>query len=665
MGDSKMDFIDFRAAYLAAGPNVARILSDTFAPVAVDTDAVLRAASRESLEALAETNVNYIIFPYDLGFPPSEARVQWEAFAEVTRNAAALGMETLALVTPGSYVAVGEYKKVPWTARMTGGKKPVWYSRAAKRVMACWSHDEWAMRVEGVIHSALDAGATGIFLDLICFGNLYIKIADRLIGSKGCHCSICQKQIKDHVNLNIIKNTINDNLSMYGPLFDIEKNNREKFENILQAIKSKNAGTLIGAIINHSPYVDSNGYSETQRAYLEKSSYIDIFCTENHRATDLTSKGLMYDTIGLKVLKELMPDDIIHSSLSYKFGPSPDAVPSKERYMSEIAGAFATGVAPIIRAGEFRDKPGNKIGDYLTEPQYAETRGTIAALFNWLDKNRDIFDGASPTARVGIFFDRFSLMGQPYSVIRQFFNIAHTLTETQIPVRFFVDSIQHTKDYSDLNVIIVPGWDHHVIKEHAVNIFPDKVFLFVGGVPAWAAGKENCIGIDASFMDEKETRGARFARSWLGRRLIKNIYSDQTDYLGGFPISRRAGLPPPILGDVPEFNYQYFPAPGWKKLRDTVTDALKRFPEDVTIEAPPYIHVYEWKKPPAAFFHVFNLLPGFSGPNQAALRFPAPVSARVIDTLKNKITYVKNEVSIVVKPEPYTLVEVKDRYKPW
>lgn len=683
MRNERMEFYDFRAAYLAAGPGAAAALADAYAPIPVDADAVAGALNPDRLETLAEANVNFVICPFDLGVPPGEARAQKDAFARLAADASRLGMEALALVSTSVYTARGEWKNAPWKSLLPNGK-PVFYSRAARRAMACWANEEWAERTDSAVRGALGAGAAGVFLDFICFGAAPVIVGGDLFGPAGCQCEVCRKKFGEHLDeKNKQRFPIPREASFRDEQFKEYASWRQsvvmdRLISIGRIVKDGNEANLLGAIVPHLPYLPALpvfGFP-TGWAYGKNSfpDFPDICCVEHQRATELSRNGLLYESPGLKVLRASSAACLV-ASLAHQPGPAPDRVPSAGRYASGIISAFASGVAPIIRAGEFRDAPygkngkngkNGKVGDYLCAPQYAEQRETIASLFNWLDKNRDLFEGAAPVARVGVYFewgDLYSTMSSEKPSVAAFYNIVQTLTETQIPVNVLPAEKIDLAAYADLRVVIIPGAECGDSIKTLARGFPGVHFVFVGGAPDWAAALDNCSAIDASFMDAKETRGARFAESFIGRRLIKRLYAGRTGHFGGFPISRRASLPPPLLAALPAMNYQHLPSPGWKKLRDAVADALKRFPDDVTIEAPPYIHVHEWKKPPNALFHVIHLLPGFKGPDQAALRFPAPVSARIIDAARNKITYIKNEATIAIKPEPYVVVEVKDRYR--
>lgn len=664
MINSRLAIYEFRAAYLAGGPNAANLIGEEFAPLPVDSDAILNSGSAENLDILAQTNINFIISPFDLGFPSEERQPQKDWFAGMTRDASALGIETLALITPSSYAPRGSYKNAAWAARLPNGKT-IHYSHSSGRLMACWTSDEWTENICNSVGDAIGAGAAGVALDSICFGASPLFIDREFTGPSGCRCRRCRDAFRAFIEKDAnkpfpIPDTVELNSDKFVKYATWRAGVvREKLNAVKNKLTASSQDALLAVIAPHLAYLPTFIMYGLDPEWA--LSQTDICILEHHRAPNLSKKGLLYESPGLKVAYASSSNPIT-ASIAYPFGPADDIVPPPAMISSAFAGSFSCGAAPIIRCGEFRGAK-DIAGDFISEPRHKEQRESVAALFNWLDKNPDIYEGSAPVARVAILFSWDIMKTNPGPFTAAFYSILQTLTEVQIPVKVISEENIDAEDLSDIRVIILP--EASIIgaagNERLIDLFKRAKIIYTGEETEFLK-KENATQLDSEFMRTAFENGSGFASGRFGRAIIKKIYRGGSGLFGGFPISRRAGLPPALLANVGSMNYNYLPPAGWKTLRETVVRALKEFPDDFTVEGPPYIHISEWKKSPNSFFHIVNLIQDFPGPDQAAIRFPSPVSARIIDTAKNKITYINNENTIVVAPKPYLVVEIKNRY---
>jgi len=662
MHNERLELFEFRAAYLATGPNAADAIKECFAPLPVDTDSIRTAG--DNVEALAEANINFVILPYDLGFPPEESGPQREYFRKFSIKASSFGIETLSLVTTSSFYPHGSFKKAPWTALLPNGK-PVQYSFNSKRIIACWNSPEWIGRLEVIACESIEAGASGVMLDPIFFGAAPVLIDGGFEGPAGCFCPRCRDRFRaEHGSKGKNFQKIPVRADPDNEVFRVYADWRssivtESLERIRASIKNVDSSALFGIIAPNLTYYPTRIMYGLDPEWT--LAVPDVCCIEHHRQASISKTGLTYQSPSIKVMRAASRGPLI-ASISFPYGPAHDTVPSPDAFSSSMAESFSCGAAPVIRAGEYRGTK-DKIGDFVTSSDYYIQRNSISSAYNWIEKNPELFEDATPVSATGVLFSMKRLQRKPYPFVSLFYKIVHTLTETQVPVELLVEETIDEKVVADLRVIVIPE-AADIEPEDAEclsSLFEGKRIIFTGAEAEWLKNAER---INPGFAIDSAIRKKSFrSGSLVGRALIRRLYSGGAGLFGGFPISRRSGINPVILGKVESMRYLYAPPENWKTLRDIVVEAHKNFPENMILEAPPYIHVNEWKNGVNSVFHVVNILPGFPGPAQAALRFPAPMNARVIDAFNNKITYIKNENSIVVKPQPYTIVEVKDRYR--
>ncbi len=661
MQKDRLEPYEFRAAYLAAGPNVAKAIEESFRPLPVD-EVFIRCAA-ENIEALAETNINFIIYPFDLGFPPEESVLQRESFHELSTKAPAFGMQTVALITTSSYYPRGTYKNASWTARLPNGK-PIQYSHNSKRMMACWADPEWTNRLETIARESIEAGASGVMLDPVFFGAAPLFTDGGFEGPAGCFCKRCREKFKsEHVSREIKYQKIPVRASLDDDIFKAYTKWRsavvtESLERIRFSISRIDGSALFGIIAPHLTYYP------TQIMYgLDPEwalSAPDVCLIEHHGHASLSREGLAYGLPALKLMRSASRGPLA-ASIAYSYGPSNDTIHAATGYSAMIAEAFSCGCAPVIRAGEYRGT-GDVLGDFITNEDYSDQRNAISSAFNWIEKNPELFENTSTASTTGVLFSLKRLQLNPHPFVSHFYKIVHTLTETQVPVELLVEETISEEDVAGLRVIIIPEAAdiEPDVSRRLSAMFEGRKILYTGAKPGWIFDAER-INHDF-FADKPKRKKQLLSNTRAGRFLLSRFYRGGTGLFGGFPISPRAGIPPMILPHMESTRYLYPPPDNWKILRDATLDSHKEFPEDIVIQAPPYIHINEWKSGADSFFHIVNILPGLPGPDQAALRFPVPMNARVIDAFSNKITYLNNEHSIVVKPKPYAIAIVKNRY---
>ena len=662
---AKIDANEFRVSYYASGPNALGIIKDAHSPFPVNEEIFANYASKHVLESLADINTNYVIFPFFLGFPPEIANDQREAFANFNNAASEYGIETLALITIGSYMSLGTYKKTDFPALLPNGK-PIYVSNSKVRRCSCLTSEEWKSNVVDVCKEAVSIGASGVFIDSVHFGAAPSLVKDHFIGNIGCCCERCRKLFNknshDQTNRSAsipVKVALN-NLPVKKYIEWRASVVTAFMADIKTAVYESDPDSLFTVSAPHFPYLPVKTIYGIDPEYILKNA--DVCFTENHRLTKLGEKGLHYSSPGLKVLQSFSGDSVV-ASLTYDLGPSHDEVPSPSRLSGSISETFSVGACPVVRVAEYRGIE-KKTGDSLLSDKYSANRDTISSLFNWRDKNSDLFDGVFPVSKTSILFSSEILDIKPYPYIKYFYSILQTLTEIQIPVNVIYADEKNIDSLSYSHILIIP--EAGLLRPEAVNsikqLTANRTIIYTGECPSWL-NNSNSISLNTFFKDEAHSHQKSYKTGSLAKRIANRINRGGRFSFGGFPISSRAGLPVPILSSYDSVNYEFLPPENWKVLQDIVREALRKYPEDYIFEAPPYIHINEWKKGHDAIFHIVNLIPDFPGPSQAALKFTSPVNARVIEVGKNKITYLSNESTIVAGPQPYTLIEVKNRYK--
>ncbi|HOY63128.1 MAG: hypothetical protein BWY28_00998 [bacterium ADurb.Bin236] len=665
MSGSGLTFDGFRAAYVAGGPGCLEFVKNLFAPQNINEPAFSFAGDAARVKALAEANFNFAVYPYFLGQPPESSGAQKDSFAAFAESAAAAGIETIALVVSSSYARRDGFKSAPWAARLPNGKHAM-YSRAGRRALSCWVSEEWIETLRVNATEALSAGASGVFMDFPCFGSAPIIIGDALAGAAGCHCPACRAAFRSHLEESGSKPfSIPAKPSLSDDRFAIYSKWRagvvsSALDSTMCAVKTADPAALFGVVAPHIAHLPSLPLFGLAPAWA--LSKPNICCVERHSYITFGREGLFYESPGIRALQACSRGTLV-ASLAYPFGPAPDIPAPSERAAATVAAASACGASALIRAAEYRDDPSSdNIGCSITDPAFADRRDALAAIYNFIDKNADVFEDAAPVARVAVLYSLKAVEAAP-SFVQSFFRIYHTLTETQIPVLPIEASrIGDAGALEGVQVVISPS--PAALEDAAgldlASLFNGKRLICSGAIPECVSGAD-ASEIDPTFMDIELSRWERMSKGRAGRALLARL-SGEADIFGGFPLSRRAGLPAfPFLCSQ-SMSALCPPPKNWKILYDAVSNALKAFPPDVVIESPAYIHVQEWKKGTSSIFHIVNLLSDTKLPDQIALRFPVPVSARVIDSDKNKITYVSNETSVYAQPRPYQIIEVKNRY---
>lgn len=636
-----------------------------FAPQQINDEAFSIYADTARIEALADANFNFAVYPYFLGEPPESSGAQKDSFAAFAESASAAGIETIALLSSSSYVRRGVFTKAEWAARLPNGK-PAMYSRASRRALACWNSEDWIETLRVNSTDAIAAGASGVFMDFPCFGAAPIVIGDELAGPAGCHCPACRAAFRKHLEETGTKPfPIPAKPSLSDGNFNIYSKWRadavsSALDSTMLAVKNAVPAALFGVVAPHISHLPSLQMFGLDPAWA--LSKPDVCCVERHSHITFGKDGLFYESPGIRALQACSRGTLI-ASLAYPFGPAPDVPAPAERVAATVAVASACGASAVIRASEYRDTPdSDNIGCSLVDPDFADRREALAAIYNFIDKNAEVFEDAVPVARVAVLYSLKAIETAP-SFTQSFFRIFQTLTETQIPVMpVDVSHLGEAGALDGFQVVIAPAPAalEAAAGLNIVSLFNGKHLIVNGKIPDCVSGAD-VSAIDPSFMDVEENRWEGMAKSRAGRALLAR-FSGGAEIFGGFPLSRRAGLPALPFLCSQSLSALCPPPKNWKVLYDAVSGALKQFPSDVIIEAPAYIHVHEWKKGTSSIFHAVNLLGDTKLPDQIALRFPVPVSARVIDSEKNKITYVSNETCVYAQPRPYQIIEVKNRY---
>ncbi len=657
----KIEPRDFRAAYHAAGPNVDVYLAEAYAPIPMNREKAAAAAGEESVRKLAEANINYLIVPFDLGLPPETSAEQHEYFKSISETAAAAGVQTIAMIASSTYIGMESFEDAAWCAMSPKGK-PIRYSYYADGYIACWSNEEWQSRLSSLAGLALDAGAAGVMLDFVCFGAAPMLISDKLNGPAGCHCRTCRRKFAEEQGLTFDskKNPIPNVPNPADVKFREYTRWRcsivtDVFKKIRLRIDDARKDALLCLIAPHAAYLPSDMMFGLDPAAV--MNVVDVFCLEHHKEASLDAGGLSYESPGVKLLSAMSGGALV-ASLSYRYGPCTDAPPSAARMTASVCGVLASGGAPVIRSGEYKGG-GDSFGDFLTSGDYSDQTLKMAEVFNWMDKNYEYFEDLEPESRIALVYSHSAAERAPGSFYSSFYKIQHTLIETQTPPRIVAIVNMSERPLDGINILIVPEIANVALESTKAAILNGKKIFYSGEAPTnpiWSSA--DLTRIDPAFFNSAEGKEKGFPRGKAGLWLLRRMFG-RMDYLGGFPLSRRAGMPPPLLCDIDTMNYRYLPPPGWKLLTEPVRAALSEYHAAVSFEGPPNIHVSEWSNETNSIFHIVNILPEFKGNDALALRFASPVSAKILDAATNKIVYQSNESTIVVKPQPYTVVVVR------
>lgn len=674
MKEFKLEMYEFRAVYLECGPNAEEAIERTMAAGGKREAPGLFHAGQREIEALADTNANFAIIPYDVGFPPGIAEQQHNFFADMAKKLADAGIETLALITSSSYFLDGDYAGADWCARLPGHGDVV-YSVYSGRAMACWNNRGWRDRLEQLARGAMRAGAGGVYHDFPCFGAAPVVMKGRLEGPAGCHCPVCRELYGRYSEeTGAATKTIPKNLRRLdeggeGRRYAMWRAGRlaEALDGLFDAARDENPEALAAVSVPHITALPVLPLFGMDPAWALSAP--DICCAEHHMDPSVSKAGIIYESPVFKTLYAYA-EESLPSALGHVYGPAVDFVKPPDVFGSTLAGGFACGVVPAVRGGKYNDSrteddTGNR---FITDEPFQPQRAAAASLYNWLEKNWDVFERAEPVADTGMLFSMYKLQWHPESIMTPaFMTILKTLTEVQLPVRVLKDDMPDAGEFGRCRVIIVPwdaagGGEETASKDALVAAQQQGARLvFIDNVPGWADGALSHT-LPAELFKVPMLPYTRMLNSGAGRWFTGKVYKGILDQYGGFPLGRRAGVVPVLLSRIPEMHYRYQPPKKWELIRDTLVEALGANPGGLTIEAPPYIHVYEWKAGRHAFFHIVNALPGFPGPDFANLKFDTAVNARVITPAENKIVYISGENTVSVTPEPYILVEVKDRY---
>jgi len=657
---------EFRAAYAAAGPLAVDILDSSYGPLGLKPAEKFDSPDPELAASISASNANFAIIPFDLGFPPGKNEEQEKFFSGFVSMLEDEGVEAIALLTPSSYVAEGEFNKADRAARLPGGK-PVYYSGGGRRVMACWNSAGWRARQQEMVERAMAAGAGGILLDALCFGAAPVLIGDRFEGPAGCHCPACREQFAGYT-----KNETGKALKIPKKLDLSREDSRmfvkwragvvtEALERLLAAVKSAGGDAVFAVNVPHvatQPVLPLFGV-DPEWAGVKP----DVLFMEHNRRASISKEGLVYGTAAYRVLEAVCRGPI-PAELGYSFGPSADAVASPGEYSSAAALSFANGISPVIRTGEYRDLEEDLACDYLLRKKYPDRIEAAAAVYNWVDKDRDLFEGAAPVARVCVMFSWELMSSVPGSgFLENFYTILNSLIELQVPVGVGAAGMLEEEAVKETKVAVIPaGGDGAGVFRDSIEKFNgDTRLIFAGDVPGWA-NPERSRSLPEGVIGGRGKGAGKLFGKGFGSKLLAKLYAGNPGLYGGFPMSRRAGLPPPGISSFPSVFAMYQPPEKWQELRDAVTGELKHSGRGVEYEAPPYIHIQEWKKGSDAYFHAVHLLPGFPGPDAAVIRLPKAAGGRVLYADTGRITYFSGENAVMVKPNPYAVVHARNMY---
>jgi len=475
-----LEHYDFRVAWLSGGPAATEIIKNTFSGFKTSYFNLKNKITKDDVEKIAETNCNFLIFPFFLGNPAGQSLIQQETFAQVAEIAGDCGIETIALITPSSYCNNNEYSNVDWAAVLPDGK-PSKYSITADRNMACWNNDDWTDLIRETIVTAAKSSCSGILLDFVCFGSAPFFTGRDLIGNAGCHCVKCNNSFKNYLLSKDIKPfrippkpSISNNKFLWYSSWrtEIVSNKLELYH---KALKENDQFALFGLCVPGMPYMPvKHIFGIDTEWVLEKPDYLVL---EHHRTAVLTQNGLIYESPGIKTVISGSKFPIV-TSISYNDDGLTDKCPSATEIIASLSASFSCGSSPVTRLGPYRNGKDN-FGDFLTEENYSDNRINIATFMNWLEKNRDIYDESKPSSRKGILFSWKELDNRPYPFIKYFYTILNTLTEIQLPLRVICEeNILAAKDIG-LDLLIIPYQidnDTHSVLE---SIFSDCKFLYI------------------------------------------------------------------------------------------------------------------------------------------------------------------------------------------
>lgn len=613
--------------------------------------AIAGAYELENLAPLLETNANVFFMEFDLGFTDAEQRDFYKAFHGAAEYLRSRGAEAVASIAAG-HASNRVADKQHGNCAVTPGGKPVpsWLHGFA---MTCWTSGEWRKDVERRIAEAFEHGAAGLCIEPVIFGAAPMQIGAHIIGPIGCACARCRSEFANYAGQGTTA------LKNFPPKSDDE-------ENFFKYIDWR-AGIVADAISQWSIYAKKIKSNCTFAAKLlhpvqvnsklvfgadpaKILPLLDAALVETPNQVNLDKSGLTYNSATMEIMRRIAPEcaiafDVWHAGPHIEF-EQPAAL--MRATMTEAVSMLA---APAVRASLLIDKE-KLTPKTLAHESFARHRQAAGALWNWVDRNSEVFEYAEPHAAAALLYQRQSLLRHWSETAPRFFKTYVTLTELHVPFVLAAEDEIGGFCENGVRLLIIPSPENLTESEvQGIQSFSSSggKLLFLGGAPGWAP-EDNKAVIDAKIFEEPLPS---IARNPTWRAMVNARHSGtlapyfQHRQPARGPIAKLMREPGRFL--VPQ---------DWKEIFEPVKSMISGADGYVEIEGPPYLLARELLCGGARCFHIANILPGFPGPKMMRLSFPAPVSARILSPDTAKITYTQDR-SIVLEVETYSVVAVR------
>ncbi|MEW6201974.1 MAG: hypothetical protein AB1546_08360 [bacterium] len=653
---------EFRSIHFWEGPSLVRMTKVKFPGQPINEQAILKAHTQKGIEHLLELHTNYVFAMFNWGFPPEAEAEDWDSYEEFTRLLHDSGLLSIAYIQPSNCVADGSFADRQWYALRPDGRRARYASPG--RFMTCWTSEEWLDYVEKMVREAAKRGADGYFFDNVAFGAVPGFIGGKWFGAAGCHCDRCQILFLEHAaarnqRLKRIPTSANLN-SLAFRLYaewraDVVTRCLQRWYSVARQLNPETIITSNSACISQLNSFVLFGVDLQEIVKMQ-----EVILVENHNLSRLDRTGLTYDAPTFKVLTEYTSSEKI-ANIPYLRGIGFDAVYAPAHYQVAIAEAASCGGIAHIKGTEYRERKGGA-WTVLTDDPYGAERDAVGIYLDWIEKNAEIFQDAQPDAHVGILHPLEEMRWRWSRIAPAFFKTIQTLTELHILFRVVPENYIEEKLQQGIRLLIVPPKQEYSEKLISVlkNFLEHGKILFIGNVPDWAAGDIGITSIDEKIFAEPQPFSARLPENPITRMLLTGIFNGALDAYFGNPTIRRIADGLKLYEKTLVKLGKYQVPKNWEILYDTVRKILETFPEDTLIEGPPNIHVQRWRKDGSIYYHLVNHLPGIERMSAVSIRFPSPVSARIISPDENKIRYVK-ESSMILQVKIYSIIEVREK----
>ncbi|MEW5944741.1 MAG: hypothetical protein AB1742_00945 [bacterium] len=665
---------DFRPVFLGAGSDFSRYgdlrrrRSDRGVPRAEDGSPAeaadrlsrLEARSREAARRILELHANFVLAPFERGFPPEMEREELEAFEISARVFRDHGLTVLAGVTVGWCFPTGSFAGMDWYALCADGKRAPAPPRGS--FMTCWSSAEWVENVRRAVREARARGADGVFFDGIVFGAAPFRCGDAWIGDAGCRCRRCRSGFLEYAETRGGRpgriprgmRPGEDAAQLYcswraGVV-------RKRLEEWCAAAREALPGGVVACMVPDAARLNMFVHCGVEIEAL--GAIFDAVVSESGFMGRLGRRGLVYDAPSLEILRERSPAKPT-SNLLHLRGAESDPVYHPQHFQVGIAEAVSTGCVNVVKGGGFRETGARGFTE-LTGEGFAAQREAVGVYLDWIEKNAEIYEGAVPAGEVGLLFPSRGMRDEWGRLAPVYFKLAQTFTELHVMYRVLIDTDLDERAAGDVRVIVVPPvGEFPEAARRTLAGFPERgKVLFVGTPPAWMPASEGVASLPEEIFREPVSMAARFlpaAAVGIFRRALSSV-SGYGVWRGA---ARFAAARMRVEGAFVNGALVYTVPRRWKEIHDTVRGLVEGHPEFVLVEGAPSLHVRKWRGGNRVYYHVVNHLPFLERMRGISLKFPRPVRARIISPDENRIRYL-TESAIVLPVMVYTVIEVRD-----